>query len=189
MTPSLLRSKKATCLCSGVSSPLYTSAMEEEEEEEDPSTSTTRSLLPGPSTERSTAVTRATLAPRRTCRIRMVSLSVFLAAYYLPVSAAALPAMEVAGGRDHATTPTTTKAERREGSVEKQGAEVGGALPRRKEEVTRNRDAPAPSPLKAVWCVSDVAGDREDGVERNRGQFRFRSVETDAVCGCVGGVA
>jgi hypothetical protein len=49
----------------------------------------------------------------------MVSLSVSLAAYYLPVSAAALPAMEVAGGRDHATTPTTTKAERREGSVEK----------------------------------------------------------------------
>jgi hypothetical protein len=62
-------------------------------------------------------------------------------------------------------------------------------LPRRKEEGTRNRDAPAPSLLKAVWCVSDVAGDREDGVERNRGQFRFRSVETDAVCGCVGGVA
>ena len=29
MTPSLSRSKKATCRCSGVSSPLYTSAMEE----------------------------------------------------------------------------------------------------------------------------------------------------------------
>jgi hypothetical protein len=56
MTSSLLWSKKATCLCSGVSSPLYTSAMEEEE---DPSTSTTRSLLPSPSTERSTSVTKS----------------------------------------------------------------------------------------------------------------------------------
>lgn len=145
MTPSLLRSKKETCLCSGVSSPLYTSAMEEEE---DPSTSTTRSLL--------------------------------------PVSAAALPAMEVAGGRDHATTTTTTKDERRrEGSVRKLEEPCLGG--KRKELGTEMLQLQAP--LKAVWCVSDVAGDREDGVERNRGQFRFRSVETDAVCGCVGGVA
>jgi hypothetical protein len=35
MMPSLLRSKKATCLCSGVSSPLYTSAMDDDEEEDE----------------------------------------------------------------------------------------------------------------------------------------------------------
>lgn len=168
MTPSLLRSKKAMCLCSGVSSPLYTSAMEEEE---DPSTSTTRSLLPGPSTERSMAVTRATLAPRMTCRIRMVSLSVSLVAYYLPVSAAALPPMEVVGGRDHTTTPMMTKAERREGSIEKQGAEVGGALPRRKEEGTRNRDAPAASPPQ-----SGVVCQRRSGRQRGRGGKESRAV-------------
>ena len=32
MMPSLFLSKKATCLCNGVSSPLYTSAMDDEEE-------------------------------------------------------------------------------------------------------------------------------------------------------------
>jgi hypothetical protein len=107
-----------------------------------------------------------------TCRIRMVSLSVFLAAYYLPVSAAALPAMEVAGGRDHATTTTTTKDERRrEGSVEKQGAQVGGALPWRKEEGTRNRDAPAASPPQ-----SGVVCQRRSGRQRGRGGKESRAV-------------
>jgi hypothetical protein len=103
----------------------------------------------------------------------MVSFSVFLAAYYLPVSAAALPAMEVAGGRDHGTTTTTTTKDerRREGSVEKQGAEVGGALPWRKEVGTRNRDAPAASPPQ-----SGVVCQRRSGRQRGRGGKESRAV-------------
>jgi hypothetical protein len=94
MTPSLSRSKKAAWRCSGVSSPLYTSAMEEEEEEDCPVVAPP-SLLPGASTERSAAVTRARLAPRRTWRATDLWICManpaFLYSGFIPLSTCIYP--------------------------------------------------------------------------------------------------